>query len=104
MNRSCYYLSSELDPLRIEYRQAEFGVESGRSISVTVQPSVADNTKPREPQWEAWTGLRASFRDTNHHAILQIAVGPRNGRRSGSRRLDSLDGLKDCMKPLQMIV
>lgn len=75
MNKYRYYLRAELEPLRLEYQQAEHVAESSRSIFVTAQASIAENPKLREPQREAWTAVRDHFRASNDHAILQIPVG-----------------------------
>jgi len=75
VNKYRYYLRSELEPLRLEYRQAELAAEPGRSIFLSAQPNIVANSKLREPQREAWTAVHQHFRDSTEHAILQIPVG-----------------------------
>jgi DNA repair protein RadD len=75
MNRYRYYLRSELEPLRLEYQQAELVGESSRSVFMTAQVDIADNPRLREPQRKAWTAVHEHFGGSNEHAILQIPVG-----------------------------
>jgi superfamily II DNA or RNA helicase len=75
MNRYRYYLRSELEPLRLEYKQAELAAKPGQSVFMTALADISENVKLRAPQREAWAAVREHFRTGNEHAILQIPVG-----------------------------
>lgn len=70
-----YYLRAELDPFRLQYRQAQQAINKPDLIFKTLPADVEGNDRLREPQREAHRAVRMHFSTGADHAIVQIPVG-----------------------------
>jgi superfamily II DNA or RNA helicase len=70
-----YYLRSDLEPFRLEYRRAADARTAGGELFVTANTNIEANDQLREPQREAHRAIREHFADSNDPAIIVIPVG-----------------------------
>src|SRR4051812_42022837 len=71
-----YYLRSDLEPYRLEYRRAEMpAVAQQQHLFHAALADIEDNPRLREPQREAHRAVREHFHSRRDPVILQIPVG-----------------------------
>lgn len=70
-----YYRRAELEPFRLQYRQAQQAVNKPDQVFKTLPSDVEGNDRLREPQREAHRAVRMHFSIETEHAIVQIPVG-----------------------------
>ena len=70
-----YYRRPDLEPFRLQYRQAQQAVNKPNQVFRTLPFDIEGNQQLREPQREAHRAARTHFATENDHAIVQIPVG-----------------------------
>lgn len=70
-----YYRRADLEPFRLQYRQAQQAVNKPDQVFKTLPSDVEGNERLREPQREAHRAVRMHFSSETEHAIVQIPVG-----------------------------
>lgn len=70
-----YYLRSDLEPFRLEYRRAEEARDSGGAVFMTANANIEANELLREPQREAHRHVREHFALSMDPGIIQLPVG-----------------------------
>lgn len=69
-----YYRRSDLEPFRLQYRQAQHDVKRNPVFGI-LEADIEGNDRLREPQREAHRAVRNHFAVDSDHAIVQIPVG-----------------------------
>lgn len=70
-----YYLQSDLEPFRLEYRRAQEALDEGGEIFTSANANIEANDLLRDPQREAHRHAREHFATSTEPGILQIPVG-----------------------------
>ncbi len=70
-----YYRRADLEPFKLQYRQAQQAVNKPDQIFTTLSSDIEGNDQLREPQREAHQAVRKHFAVETDHAIVQIPVG-----------------------------
>ena len=70
-----YYRRADLEPFRLQYRQALQAVNKTEQVFKTLPADIEANLSLREPQREAHRSVRVHFETEDEHAIVQIPVG-----------------------------
>src|SRR5262249_32256767 len=70
-----YYLRSDLEPFRLEYRRAEMPTTAQAHLFCAALANIEENNRLRDPQREAHRAVREHFLAQRTPVILQIPVG-----------------------------